>query len=138
MKIKIINRSLNPLPAYKTAGSVGMDLCANEDFFLHPGHTAIIKTGIYMEIPDGYEVQVRPRSGLSAKGVMVAFGTIDSDYRGEVGVIMTCLARHGFKFQVGDRIAQLVVSKVEIAELEEVEVLSETVRGEGGFGSTGK
>lgn len=142
MKIKLINTSDHPIPNYETEASAGMDLRASIEtpIVLQPLERAIIKTGLFIELPIGYEAQVRPRSGLAAKkGITVlnAPGTIDADYRGEVGVILINLSQEPFKIENGERIAQLVIAKHERAEWIEVEVLSETSRGEGGFGSTG-
>jgi len=142
MQIHIINKSGHDLPHYETIASAGMDLRANieEPITLAPLERTIIKTGLFMELPVGYEAQVRPRSGLAAKkGVTVlnAPGTIDADYRGEVGVILVNLSNESFTIENGERIAQMVIAKHERAEWVEVEALSETSRGEGGFGSTG-
>ena len=142
MKIKIINTSTHQLPHYETLASAGMDLRANntEPITLKSLERAIIPTGIFMELPIGYEAQVRPRSGLAAKkGITVlnAPGTIDADYRGEVGVILVNLSSEDFIVENGERIAQMVIAKHERAEWDQVEVLSETDRGAGGFGSTG-
>ncbi|ALM08410.1 deoxyuridine 5'-triphosphate nucleotidohydrolase [Sediminicola sp. YIK13] len=142
MNIKIINSSNHPLPHYETLASAGMDLRANitESITLKPLERAIIPTGLFIELPIGCEAQVRPRSGLAAKkGVTVlnAPGTVDADYRGEIGVILVNLSNIPFTVENGERIAQLVVAKHERAEWTEVEKLSETARGEGGFGSTG-
>jgi len=142
MKVKIINKSQFPLPAYATAGSAGVDLKANiaSDLTLRPLSRALVPTGLFLEIPEGYECQIRPRSGLAAKhGITVLNtpGTIDSDYRGEVKVILVNLSDQPFVVKPGERIAQAVFAKVERIELVEVESLSETNRGEGGFGSTG-
>lgn len=142
MKIKIINKSAHNLPNYETNASAGMDLRANltEAITLQPFERTIVKTGLFMELPMGYEAQVRPRSGLAAKkGVTVlnAPGTIDADYRGEVGVILVNLSQEAFVIENGERIAQMVIAKHERAAWEVVEQLSDTVRGEGGFGSTG-
>ncbi|UUC46245.1 dUTP diphosphatase [Flavobacterium cerinum] len=142
MTIKIINKSAHQLPEYETIASAGMDLRANitESITLNPLERALVKTGLFIELPLGYEAQVRPRSGLAfKKGVTVlnSPGTIDADYRGEIGVILVNLSNEPFLVENGERIAQLVIAKHERAEWEEVEVLSETVRGEGGFGSTG-
>jgi dUTP pyrophosphatase len=142
MTIKIINKSNHALPNYETIASAGMDLRANlsESRTLKPLERSIVGTGLFMELPIGYEAQVRPRSGLAAKkGITVlnAPGTIDADYRGEIGVILVNLSNEDFTIQNGDRIAQLVIAKHERAEWEEVQELSETSRGEGGFGSTG-
>ena len=142
MKIKIINKSNHKLPHYETLASAGMDLRANIDspIVLKPLERAIVPTGIFMELPIGFEAQVRPRSGLAAKkgiSVLNAPGTIDADYRGEVGVILVNLSSEAFIVENGERIAQMVIAKHERAEWEEVESLSETDRGAGGFGSTG-
>lgn len=142
MTIKIINRSAHALPNYETIASAGMDLRANLDgaVTLNPLERAIVKTGLFIELPIGYEAQVRPRSGLAAKkGITVlnSPGTIDADYRGEIGVILVNLSNEPFTIENGERIAQLVIAKHERAEWEEVEVLTETTRGVGGFGSTG-
>ncbi len=142
MEIKIINKSNHNLPHYETIASAGMDLRANlsEDRILKPLERTIVGTGLYIELPIGYEAQVRPRSGLAAKkGITVlnAPGTVDADYRGEIGVILVNLSNEEFTIQNGERIAQLVIAKHERAEWIEVEELSETDRGEGGFGSTG-
>ena len=142
MKVKIINQSKHALPSYETKASAGLDVRANikESIELKPLERVLIKTGLFMEIPVGYECQVRPRSGLALKkgiSVLNAPGTIDADYRGEVGVILINLSNEAFVIDDGERIAQLVFAKVEQAEWEGVEVLSETDRGAGGFGSTG-
>lgn len=142
MKIKIINKSNHSVPSYETNASAGMDLRANlnTSVSLKPLERNIIKTGLFIELPIGFEAQVRPRSGLAAKkGITVlnAPGTIDADYRGEIGVILINLSKDEFIIEDGERIAQLVVAKHEWANWEEVEVLEETARGEGGFGSTG-
>ena len=142
MEIKIINKSNHSLPHYETIASAGMDLRANlsEDRTIKPLERTIVGTGLYIELPIGYEAQVRPRSGLAAKkGITVlnAPGTVDADYRGEIGVILVNLSNEEFTIQNGERIAQLVIAKHERAEWIEVEELSETDRGEGGFGSTG-
>ncbi|TNF46028.1 MAG: dUTP diphosphatase [Bacteroidetes bacterium] len=142
MKVRIINQSKNPLPAYETGLSAGMDVRANldEPVILKPLERALIKTGLFLEIPEGYECQVRPRSGLAfKKGITVlnSPGTIDADYRGEVGVILVNLSSEPFTVEHGERIAQLVFAKVKQAKWIEVEELSETERGAGGFGSTG-
>ena len=142
MTIKIINTSSHQLPSYETIASAGMDLRASldEPVLLSPMGRAIIKTGLFIELPIGYEAQVRPRSGLAAKkGITVlnSPGTVDADYRGEIGVILVNLSTEAFTIENGERIAQLVIAKHERAEWEEVEVLTETTRGAGGFGSTG-
>ena len=142
VKINIINNSKHPLPHYETDASAGMDLRANisESIRLKPLERAIVKTGLFVELPVGYEAQVRPRSGLAAKkGITVlnAPGTIDADYRGEIGVILVNISNSDFVVENGERIAQMVIAKHERAEWVEVEELSETSRGDGGFGSTG-
>ncbi|MEJ2112215.1 MAG: dUTP diphosphatase [Flavobacteriaceae bacterium] len=142
MNIKIINKSNHELPHYETIASAGMDLRANlsESRTLKPLERSIVGTGLFIELPIGYEAQVRPRSGLAAKkGITVlnAPGTIDADYRGEIGVILVNLSNEDFIIQNGERIAQLVIAKHDRAEWIVVEELSETSRGEGGFGSTG-
>lgn len=142
MQIKIINKSQHALPNYETAASAGMDIRADifEPIVLKPLDRAIVKTGLFIELPVGYEAQVRPRSGLAAKkGITVlnSPGTIDADYRGEIGVILVNLSHENFVVENGERIAQLVIARHERAEWEEVSELSETSRGEGGFGSTG-
>jgi len=142
MTIKIINKSGHPLPHYETQASAGMDLRASLETAttLRPLERAIIKTGLFIELPIGYEAQVRPRSGLAAKkGITVlnAPGTIDADYRGEIGVILVNLSNNDFIIVNGERIAQLVIAKHERGVWEEVNILEETSRGVGGFGSTG-
>jgi dUTP pyrophosphatase len=142
MKIKIINKSQHPSPNYETIASAGMDLRANlsASITLKPLERAIVKTGLFIELPIGYEAQVRPRSGLAAKkGVTVlnSPGTVDADYRGEIGVILVNLSNEDFIVENGERIAQLIIAQHERAEWIEVAELSETSRGEGGFGSTG-
>jgi dUTP pyrophosphatase len=143
MKIKIINKSKHELPEYKTALSAGMDLRANldEPIVLKPLERKIVPTGLYIEIPPGYEGQVRPRSGLAYKygiGCPNSPGTIDADYRGELGVILVNLSSENFIINDGERIAQLIIAKHETVVWEEVEEgLSDTVRGEGGYGSSG-
>lgn len=143
MKVNVINNSRHPLPEYKTKGSAGMDLYANLETSNHiqpiePLERRLIRTGLFMEIPEGYEGNIRPRSGLSLKvGIVAIEGTIDSDYRGEVGVILTNLSNITYNIVDGERIAQMVFNKIEQAEFNLVSELSETERGEGGFGSTG-
>lgn len=142
MTVKIINKSKHTLPNYETSASAGMDLRANisEAITLQPLERTIVKTGLFIELPVGFEAQVRPRSGLAAKhGITVlnAPGTIDADYRGEIGVILVNLSNENFTIENGERIAQLVFARHEQAQFVEVEALSETDRGEGGFGSTG-
>ncbi|MCC7303705.1 MAG: dUTP diphosphatase [Bacteroidia bacterium] len=143
MKIKIINRSKHPLPAYATAAAAGMDLRANLDapVAIKPLERALVPTGLYMELPVGAEAQIRPRSGLAAKhgiSVLNSPGTIDADYRGEVKVILVNLSNEPFVINDGERIAQMVIAKHEQAEWVEVEKLQDSERGAGGFGSTGK
>ena len=142
MTIKIINKSQHPLPNYETIASAGMDLRADLDapITLVPLGRVIVKTGLFIELPMGYEAQVRPRSGLAIKkGITVlnSPGTVDADYRGEIGVILVNLSNEDFVIENGERIAQLIIAKHERAEWIEVQELSETSRGEGGFGSTG-
>ena len=142
MVVKVINKSNNPLPEYATPLSSGMDLRAfiTESIVLEPLDRALIPTGLYIEMPEGYEAQVRPRSGLAIKhGITVlnSPGTIDADYRGEVCVELINLSNKPYTIESGERIAQLVFNKCEQAELVEVEELNETERGEGGFGHTG-
>ena len=142
MTIKIINKSTHKLPAYETIASAGMDLHANlsAPIILKPLERTIIKTGLQIELPVGFEAQVRPRSGLAAKHgltVLNSPGTVDADYRGEIGVILVNLSTTDFKIEDDERIAQLVIAKHERAEWIEVQELNETSRGEGGFGSTG-
>lgn len=142
MEINIINKAQHPVPHYETIASAGMDLRANltESITLLPLERAIIKTGLFIELPIGYEAQVRPRSGLAAKNgitVLNAPGTVDADYRGEIGVILVNLSNVPFVIENGERIAQLVIAKHERADWTEVQELSQTARGEGGFGSTG-
>ena len=143
MKVQIVNKSAYPTPAYATEKSAGMDLKANieESIVLGPLERAMVPTGLFIALPDGTEAQVRPRSGLAAKygiSVLNAPGTIDADYRGEVKVILVNLSNEPFVINPGERIAQMVVAKYEKVEWEEVEILDETERGAGGFGSTGK
>jgi len=142
MKVKIINKSAHDLPNYETAFSAGMDLRANISgpITLKPLERAIVKTGLFMELPLGFEAQVRPRSGLAAKkGITVlnSPGTIDADYRGEIGVILVNLSNEDFVIENGERVAQMVIAKHEQISWEQVEVLEDTSRGAGGFGSTG-
>lgn len=142
MKVKVVNKSKHSLPHYSTIASAGMDLRANidESIALKPLERTIVKTGIFMELPVGFEAQVRPRSGLAfKKGITVlnSPGTVDADYRGEVGVILVNLSAEEFLIEDGERIAQMVIAKHEQADWFEVETLDETERGAGGFGSTG-
>ncbi len=143
VKIKIVNTSENELPHYATAGAAGMDIRAHitDAMILQPLERQLIPTGIFMEIPSGYEVQIRPRSGLAYKNGITCLntpGTIDSDYRGELKVLLINLSNESQTISTGDRIAQLIVAKVETAELTLVQQLNETVRAAGGFGHTGK
>jgi dUTP pyrophosphatase len=142
MQVKIKNTSQHELPKYETSASAGVDLRANLEtaITLKPLERVLVKTGLFLEIPEGFEAQVRPRSGLALKkGITVlnSPGTVDADYRGEVGVILINLSNEEFVIENGERIAQLVFAKVEQADWVNVEILSETARGEGGFGSTG-
>lgn len=143
MQIKIVNKSNNELPAYSTALSAGMDLRANlqAPVVLNPLERKLIPTGLYVEIPKGYEAQIRPRSGLALKkGITVLNtpGTIDADYRGEIGIILINLSQEDFVIESGERICQMIIAAHETVEWNLVEVLEETGRGEGGFGHTGK
>jgi len=142
MKIKVVNRGRQPLPQYATSQSAGMDLRANlsEPIVLHPMERRLIPTGLYIALPEGFEAQVRPRSGLALKHgltVLNAPGTIDADYRGEVGVVLINLSQEDFVINDGERIAQMVIARHEQAEFELVEELDETERGAGGYGHTG-
>lgn len=143
VQIKIVNTSANPLPQYATEGSSGMDVRAALNFplTLQPLQRNIVPTGLFVEIPAGYEIQVRPRSGLAIRHGITCLnspGTIDSDYRGEIKIILINLSSEEQVINPGDRIAQMIVQKVERAELERVEILNETARADGGFGHTGK
>ena len=140
VKVKVINKSVHRLPEYKTSMSAGMDLKANitDVWKLNPGERVMVPTGLHIALPEGYEAQVRPRSGLSLKnGIVAILGTIDADYRGEVGVILVNLSDQPFCINPGDRVAQMVVSEVTRVKWDEVRELEETDRGSGGFGSTG-
>ena len=142
MTVQIINKSKHPIPSYETEQSAGMDLHANIDssITLKPLERTIIKTGLFIALPPGFEAQVRPRSGLAVKkGITVlnSPGTVDADYRGEIGVILVNLYNEDFVIQDGERVAQLVIAKHERVTWQEVDLLSETERGTGGFGSTG-
>ena len=142
MKIKIINESDNPLPAYETSGSAGMDLRASlsEPVSLKPLQRTLITTGLFIELPKGYEAQIRPRSGMAIKkgiSLLNTPGTIDSDYRGEIKVILINLSNETAQVHHGERIAQMIINKYETATFSEVNELSETDRGDGGFGHTG-
>lgn len=143
MKVQVINKSKHPLPQYATSLSAGMDLRANLEspIVLKPLQRCLVPTGIYMALPEDYEAQVRPRSGLAIKkgiSVLNSPGTIDADYRGEVCVILVNLSTEDFVIEDGERIAQMVIARYEQAEWHEVDVLDETERGAGGFGHTGK
>jgi dUTP pyrophosphatase len=143
LTVNIINRSSNPLPSYATEGSSGMDLRADiiEEIILNPLERSLVPTGLFIELPLGYEAQVRPRSGLAIKHGITCLnspGTVDADYRGELKVVLINLSNEPQTIHKGDRIAQMVIQKVEIVTLNEVGELNTTVRGEGGFGHTGK
>ena len=143
MKIRIVNNSKHPLPEYTTSASAGLDLRANllESVVLKPGEWKLIPTGLHMELPIGYEAQVRPRSGLAYKhGITVlnSPGTIDADYRGEIGVILANVSADAYTIEDGERICQMVIAKHETVEWTVVDTLSDTERGAGGFGHTGK
>jgi len=142
MQVKIVNKSKHPNPAYETPLSAGMDLRANidEPFTLKPLERTLVKTGLFIELPEGYEAQIRPRSGLAyKKGISIvnAPGTIDADYRGEIGVLLVNLSNEDFIINDGERICQMVIAKHETIAWDSVEILDETKRGEGGFGHTG-
>jgi len=142
MRVKVINKSKHPLPQYETIASAGMDVRANieQSITLAPLGRSLVKTGLFVEIPIGYEIQVRPRSGLAfKKGITVlnSPGTIDADYRGEIGVLLVNLSSEPFVIEDGERIAQLVLASHEQASWQEVEILGDSDRGQGGFGSTG-
>ena len=143
MHVKIVNKSNHRLPEYATPGSAGMDLKANtsEPIVLKPLERQMVPTGIHIQLPEGYEAQIRPRSGLAAKhgiSIVNAPGTVDADYTGEIKVILINLSNENFVVNPGERIAQMVVARYERVEWDEVATLDETERGEGGFGSTGK
>ena len=143
MIVKVVNKSNHRLPEYQTAGAAGMDLKADisEPVVLKPGEVQVIPTGLYMAIPEGYEIQVRSRSGLAAKNSIFCLnspGTLDADWRGNTGVILANFGKNNFVVNPGDRIAQAVLNKIEKIEWEEVSELDTTERGEGGFGHTGK
>lgn len=143
MKIKVINKSKHELPSYATGAAAGMDLRANIDapIVLKSLERTLVATGLFIELPVGYEAQIRPRSGLAFKNgltVLNSPGTIDADYRGEIKVILVNLSKEDFTINDGERVAQMVIAKHEQAEWQEVQVLEESARGEGGFGSTGK
>lgn len=143
MKISVINKSKHPLPKYQTNQAAAVDLTANLDkpIVLKSLERALVPTGLFIALPRGYEAQIRPRSGLAIKhgiSLINAPGTIDADYRGEIGIIVVNLSNDSFEIKDGERIAQMVIAKHEVAEWNEVEVLDQTERGEGGFGHTGK
>ena len=141
MTVRVINKSDNDLPNYETIGSAGCDVRSTHSEIIYPGSSVLIKTGLFVEIPIGYEIQVRPRSGLAFKKKLTVLnspGTIDADYRGEIGVILINHGKTPATIEKGDRIGQLVLNKVEQIEWNSVLVLSDTDRGLGGFGSTGK
>lgn len=143
MKVKIVNRSKHGLPEYKTKASAGMDIRANLDgtVVLRPLERKLIPTGLFIELPEGYEAQMRPRSGLALNeglGLLNSPGTIDADYRGEIGVIVVNLSNNIITIEDGERICQMVINQVEQAEWVEMDVLEDSERGEGGFGHTGK
>jgi dUTP pyrophosphatase len=142
MEVKIVNSSRNPLPGYSTSSSAGMDLRANLDgpVTLKPMERKLIPTGLFMELPEGFEAQIRPRSGLALKkgiSVLNSPGTIDADYRGEVGIILVNLSKEEFVVEHGERICQMVINRVETIQWNQVESLEESERGAGGFGHTG-
>ena len=143
MKVQIINKSIHPLPQYATECSAGMDIRANlnEPIVLKPLQRCLVPTGLYISLPRGFEAQMRPRSGLALKKGITLLntpGTIDADYRGEIGIILVNLSAEDFVVEDGERIAQMVIARHEQAEWVEVETLDETERGEGGFGHTGR
>lgn len=142
MKVRIVNQSKHDIPSYATTSSAGMDIRANlvESIVLKPLGRTLVSTGLFIELPLGYEAQIRPRSGLAFKhgiGVLNSPGTIDADYRGEIKVILVNLSQENFEIKDGERIAQMIIAKHETIEWEETDTLSETLRGEGGFGHTG-
>lgn len=142
MQIKIINHSTNALPRYESAMAAGMDIRCNisEPVTLQPMERRLMPTGLFIELPEGYEAQIRPRSGLALKRGLTVLntpGTIDADYRGEIGIILINLSQEPQTIEPGERIAQMIIARYEQAELKEVEVLGETERGEGGFGHSG-
>lgn len=143
MNVRIVNQSKHDIPSYATQSSAGMDIRANleESIILAPLERTLVSTGLFIELPLGYEAQIRPRSGLAFKhgiGVLNSPGTIDADYRGEIKVILVNLSSESFEIKDGERIAQMVIAKHETVVWEQTDTLSETVRGEGGFGHTGK
>ncbi|MHC1779585.1 MAG: dUTP diphosphatase [Bacteroidales bacterium] len=143
MEIKVLNRSAFPLPQYATEHSAGMDLRANtqESIVIKPLERVLVPTGLHIQLPEGYEAQIRPRSGLAIKhgiGIVNAPGTIDADYRGEIKIILVNLSNEEFVLNPGERVAQMIIAKYEKAALIDVPALDESARGEGGFGSTGR
>lgn len=143
MQVQVINKSKHPLPKYETEQSAGMDIRANlnEPVVLKPLQRCLVPTGLYIALPKGFEAQIRPRSGLAIKkgiGVLNSPGTIDADYRGEICIILVNLSSEDFVVEDGERVAQMVITRHEQAEWQEVEILDETERGTGGFGHTGK
>lgn len=143
MVVKVVNKSNNKLPQYETINSAGMDIKAylEKPLVVEPLERVLIPTGLYIELPGGYEAQIRPRSGLAIKHgltVLNSPGTIDADYRGEVKIILVNLSKDNFEIKNGERIAQMIISRHETAQWHEVEILEQTKRGEGGFGHTGK
>lgn len=141
IKVKVLNKGNQSLPAYATEKSSGMDVRANieEPILLMPGQRVLIPSGIHAQLPEGYEIQVRPRSGLALKhGIICAFGTVDGDFIGDIGVITFNISNEAYKIEPGERIGQLVLAKCVQCEWEEVNVLEATERGEGGYGHTGK
>lgn len=142
MQVRIVNKSQHELPAYSTEASAGMDIRANleDDVLLKPLERMIVPTGLYIELPVGYEAQIRPRSGMAIRygiSILNSPGTIDADYRGEIGIIIVNLSNEEFTLQDGDRICQMVIAKHERVNWNEVTILEETKRGKGGFGHTG-
>ena len=143
MEIKVLNRSAFPLPQYATEHSAGMDLRANtqESIIIKPLERVLVPTGLHIQLPEGYEAQIRPRSGLAIKhgiGIVNAPGTIDADYRGEIKIILVNLSNEEFVLNPGERVAQMIIAKYEKATLIDAPTLDESARGEGGFGSTGR
>ena len=142
MEVRIINRSVNSLPGYETKSSAGMDLRDNleQSISLKPMERVLVPTGLFIELPEGYEAQIRPRSGLALKhgiSILNSPGTIDADYRGEIKILLVNFSSQDFEINNGDRIAQMIVASYEQVQWEEVELLTETVRGAGGYGHTG-
>ena len=143
MRVNIVNKSKHPLPGYSTKQAAGMDVRANleEDILLRPLQRALIPTGLFIELPEGFEAQIRPRSGLALKSgltVLNSPGTIDADYRGEIGIIVVNLSEEDFLIRDGERVCQMVIARHETIDWAEVQLINETDRGEGGFGHTGK